>query len=590
MAAILGFGGLPGITAKKQKQFPDLSGRELNITQGADTAAALLVDGRLVAAAAEERFDGQKHSRKFPAQAIDYCLTAGGISPSDLDYVAHPFDYGGDEPFFSDQSSFYRELFTEVLAPEQVKGLAERQLGVDLSGRFVPVRHHLAHAETAFAPSDFGEALVVVSDGVGERHSASVYVGNRSGLECITSVSATNSLGIVYGLVTMYLGFEFGDGEYKVMGLAPYGDARVYRDQFAEHCIRVRSDGRYDTPILLQNATDQDKETFRPALAEMERIFGPRRHPGEQISQRHKDVAAALQKATEAAHLHFVTHYQKETGMEHLCLAGGVALNCVANGLLLRSKRFKDIFVQPAAGDDGAALGAALNVARQINEPVSIPAGSSFGPGDTALNAVKRASDAAQDVEWEIFEDDDALLTAVAERLASGEIVGWFQGRMEFGPRALGYRSILADPRPDDMQSRINQLIKKREGFRPFAPAIPVEKADEFFEIDADEAHAFSNMLFVAYVRESYRALLPATTHIDGSARVQTVDAEVNPLFWRLLHAFGKRTGVPIILNTSFNVAGQPIVRTPEMAVQTFLTAGLDACVVGRGIGTPIKG
>ncbi|MEL7394230.1 MAG: carbamoyltransferase C-terminal domain-containing protein [Pseudomonadota bacterium] len=550
MAKILGFGGLPGITAKKQRHIPDLSSRELNISQGADTAAALLIDGHLVAAAAEERFDGQKHSRAFPAQAIDYCLSAAGLSVSDLDYIAHPFDFSGDEALFADQSQFHRELFSDILAPDRVKSLTEKHLGVDLSGRFVPVRHHLAHAETAFAPSGFEEALVVVSDGVGERHSASVYIGNKSGLERITSISATNSLGIVYGLVTMYLGFEFGDGEYKVMGLAPFGDVRVYREQFAEHCVRCRADGHYDTPILLQNSTAKDKETFRAALAEMERIFGPRRLPGEQISQRHKDIAAALQKAMEAAHFNFIAHYQKETGIEHLCLAGGVALNCVANGLLLRSRRFKDIFVQPAAGDDGAAMGAALSVARGLDEPVSVPAGSSFGPGCDPLRAVEHPDHESQDFDWETYEDEDTMVSAVADRLANGEIIGWCQGRMEFGPRALGYRSILADPRPENMQSRINQLIKKREGFRPFAPAVPVEKAEEYFEIDPDEAHVFANMLFVAYVRENYRKSLPAATHIDGSARVQTVDPRVNPLFWKLLHMFDQKSGIPILLNT----------------------------------------
>jgi carbamoyltransferase len=580
---VLGFSGLSLARTFKRAMFPELTEREHHITQGADAAAALVVDGQLVAAAAEERFDGRKHSAAFPKGAAEYCLSEAGATWSNVDFVAHSFAFATEQAFYSEQSDYYRTYFDKVLHPDVNRGVVERWCGANCSGKFVSVPHHLAHAESAFVPSEFEDALVVVSDGLGERHSATVYRGGPQGLETIASLPATASVGLLYGLFTVFLGFEFGDGEYKVMGLAPYGDRERYGPMILDRWLSLSGDGRYFAPLLLANATDLDKESFRAALEAMELALGPRRLPGAPIEQRHKDIAAGVQSALEAAQLHLLGYFRKQTGLKRLCLAGGVALNCVANGLILRSRLFSEIFVQPASGDDGAALGAALHAARLAGGRVSVPRGSSFGP-EYDTEAFRDAVRAIPDALIETFATDEDLVKAVARAIRGGSVVGWFQGRMEFGPRALGNRSILADPTRTDMRERINALVKKREGFRPFAPAVPAEDASKIFEIEPADLRSYETMLFVTHLRQEFDGALPATTHVDGSARVQVVHRDPAPLFWSLLREFGALTGLPVLLNTSFNVAGQPIVRTPEQAVETAFDAGLDLLVIDRNI------
>ncbi|BBB01929.1 putative carbamoyltransferase [Actinacidiphila reveromycinica] len=583
---VLGFSGFDGSRDFKRRRLAGLTDQEYAVFQGADAAAALVADGQVVAAAAEERWDGLKHSERFPSGAADYCLRAGGLDPAALAsgatdlLVAHSFDFAPERDFLVGQSDYYRELYDAVLDPAAVQEVAQRALGCDLTDRFVPVPHHLAHATGAYLPSGYRDALVVVSDGLGERWSATALAATPEGFETVCEIPAHDSLGLLYGLFTMYLGFRFGDGEYKVMGLAPHGDPERHLAVLTDQVLQLDTAGRYRTPILLSNVSTLDKETYRPALARLEELFGPRRAPGDPLDQRHKDIAASLQAALQAAQYHFLSHLRESTGLDRLCLSGGVALNCVANGTLLRSGLFSDIHVQPAAADDGAALGAALWAGWQRGERARPVRHTLLGPGYGPAEC-EAAAASVQGVTVTRFTDDKALTDHVAGLIDEGAVVGWFQGRMEFGPRALGNRSILADPRRPDMRARINALVKKRESFRPFAPAVTAEAAAELFEIDPEDVSRFAEMLFVCYVRPEHADRMPATTHVDGSARTQTVSSADNALFHQLIQAFEHRTGLPVLLNTSFNQANQPIVRTPQEAVDTFLAAGLDALVLG---------
>jgi carbamoyltransferase len=583
--AVLGFSGLPKSGEFKRERWPELDERELRIFQGADAAAAIVVGGEVRAAAAEERFDGIKHSERFPLGAIRYCLEASNLAACRLDRVAHSFSYGPERDFYLGQQGYYRDLYEQVLNDDVNRRIAEERLGVDLEGKYVPVPHHLAHAASAYYPSGYDEALIVVSDGLGERHSATVLAAGPKRFEVLAQIPAHSSAGLLYGLFTLYLGFEFGDGEYKVMGLAPYGDPSKYAERILDRWIRLEQDGGYSISLLLENASDLDKETYRAALLEMERQLGPRRQPHTALEQRHLDIAAGLQSVLQTMQIHLIGHHLKDSGLRKLCLAGGVALNCVANGAILRSRLAEEIYVQPASADDGAALGAALFTAHADGEALEPIKHSALGPSyseEECRTAVAKTPGLAV----RTFADDGELVRATAELLSDGKVGGWFQGRMEFGPRALGNRSILADPRDPEMRETINRLVKKRESFRPFAPVVTVEDAPTYFEIEPYDAPRFAHMLFVAYTRPEHASQLPSTTHVDGSARVQTVEQLTDPLFWSLLRAFGELTGIPVLLNTSFNVQKQPIVRTPDQAVDTFLDAGLDFLVIGRTIVT----
>jgi carbamoyltransferase len=452
---------------------------------------------------------------------------------------------------------------------------------VDWDKKFIAVPHHLAHAASAFYLSGFDEALILVSDGMGEVHSMTVAVGEGAKIEILKQGSAFHSLGILYGVFTLYLGFDMNMDEYKVMGLAPYGNQRRYFDKVME-TVRLKKDGTYTIPMLAKDTTLLERETHEGVLKFLAEQFGPPRKTEDEITQHHKDIAAALQAVLQTCQLHVLRHFQAATGLSKLCLAGGVALNCSLNGVVHRSRLFNQMFVQPAAGDDGTALGAAL-VASQAHDPsfrphkITVPL---WGP-EFDQDHILRALDERADCAWTRPDSFDELCEQVARRLAAGEIVAWFQGRMEFGPRALGSRSILADPRDPGMRDRINSLVKKREAFRPFAPVVTCESAKDYFHIASGDEETFAHMLYVTQVLPAYRQNLPAITHVDGSARVQTVSQEHNPRLWKLLKAFEHVAGLPILLNTSFNVKGEPIVCTPSEAINTFRNARLDVLVMG---------
>lgn len=579
---IIGISGLHNSISFKKKAFPNLSARQYRVAQGFDSAAALVTTEGIQAAVAEERFTREKATGAFPVNAIKYCLQAANLTPNAIDYIAHGFCY---EPFksFYQNSDLMQQQFAEVYSRDaQLCCLQEHLDSYNWAEKFVQVPHHLAHAASAFYLSGFEESLILVTDGMGEQHSATIAVGKANQIKIIKQFPALHSLGILYGVFTFYLGFYFGLDEYKVMGLAPYGNSRRYFNQVM-NLINLKEDGTYTIPILFQNQTEEEKETYSGTLKILTDIFGLPREPEAEITQHHRDIAASLQSALQASLMHVLRHFKKETGQSNLCLAGGVALNCTANGVIKRSRMFKNMFIQPAAGDDGTALGAALYIQR-LHEPnlsfkkMALPLwGSSYETEE--IEQVLKGNEECKSV---FFSSFDNLAREIAQRLVQGQIVAWFQGRMEFGPRALGNRSILADPRDAEMRSRINKLVKKREGFRPFAPAVTVEAASQFFEIDKGDESSYAYMLLVTQVRAAYREKLPAITHVDGSARVQAVSKEDNPRFWTLLNEFNRVSGIPVLLNTSFNVRGQPIVCNPTEAVETFLFANLDVLVMGN--------
>ncbi len=572
-----------------------------------DSAAALVVDGEIVAAAQEERFSRKKHDYRFPVSAIDYCLEEAGLEPGQLDYVGFY-----DKPFLK----FDRLLETYVsYAPVGFRSFLKamplwmnqklhlpREMKKGLRGaynkRFVFTEHHESHAASAFFPSPFEEAAILTVDGVGEWATVTFGSGQGNRIELTHELDFPHSLGLLYSAFTYYTGFRVNSGEYKLMGLAPYGEP-IYVDRILEHLIDLKDDGSF--------VMDQSYFNYCQGLTMTSRKFddlfeGPPRRPETPISQREMDIAASIQKVTEQAMLKMADFVHEKTGMSNLCLAGGVALNCVANGRILREGPFENVWIQPAAGDAGGALGTALFIWHQLldNErsvqPTDSQTASLLGPSYTD----KEVTDYLDSVGavYELYEDDESLVGAVSELMATENVIGWVQGRMEFGPRALGGRSILGDARSPEMQSVMNLKIKFRESFRPFAPAVLRERVDEYFETRADEDSPY--MLLVAPVREAkrlptnghkasgldklkiQRSEVPAITHVDYSARVQTVDPDRHGRYYKLIKAFEEKTGCGVIINTSFNVRGEPIVRTPEEAYRCFMMTGMDVLVLER--------
>ncbi len=587
-----------------------------------DSAAALVEDGRIVAAVQEERFTRRKHDSDYPARAVAWCLKAGGIELGQVDRVAFY-----DKPFLK----FERLLETAVaFAPRGFrsfsaavpvwikeklfqKALLHRKLHtlapeLDWNARLLFAEHHQSHAASAFYPSPFRDAVVLTMDGVGEWATTSVAIGQGNGLEMTREIHFPHSLGLLYSAFTYYTGFKVNSGEYKLMGLAPYGKPK-YVQTILDHLIDLKPDGTF--------RLDLDYFDYCTGLtmtnSRFDALFdGPPRKPDEPLTQRHMDVATSAQAVLEEAVLRLTRSLREETGIPYLCLAGGVALNCVANGKVLRDGRFDDIWIQPAAGDAGGALGAALAVSHRVfgepriacgsrEDPCLQPEGRGdamqgtlLGPGFES-DEIRHALDAAG-ARYEMLPDRE-LLDAAASALAAGKVVGWFQGRMEFGPRALGNRSILADPRSPTMQRTLNLKVKHRESFRPFAPSVLREHVSAWFDLDRDSPY----MLLTAGVKQSRRkpatgpdqALfgldrlkvphsdIPAVTHVDYSARVQTVHRETNPRYHALLEAFKAKTGCPVLVNTSFNVRGEPIVCTPADAFRCFMGTDIDCLAVG---------
>ncbi len=544
-----------------------------------DAAACLLRDGRMVAAASEERFSRKKHDPEFPSQAIAYCLEAGGIGVENLDLVGFY-----DKPILkfewilcSAMATFPRSYpFFLQSMPSWLKQKLWMQdnIAKELSykGKTVFVEHHMAHTASAFYPSGFDEAMVLTIDGVGEWATAAASVGRGTNLTIKKEIHFPHSLGLLYSAFTAYLGFRVNSGEYKVMGAAPYGAAR-YEDQVRQ-LIDIKEDGSF----LLDMRYFSFDAGSRTINRRFEKLFdGPPREPETPLTQRHYDIAASIQRVTEDVVLKMVRHWHNQTGLTNLCLAGGVALNCVANGRILRETPVRNIFIQPASGDAGGSLGVALfaHHVLQKNSARNTMEHAFWGPefSDEEIEAVLRK----EQIPFERFSEVD-LLDRTTRWIAEGRVVGWFQGRMEFGPRALGNRSILGDARNPKMKDIINEKIKLREGFRPFAPAVKEEKVGEYFEMDCPSPF----MLLVAPVRAEKRAVVPSITHADGSARVQTVSSRENPRFYALIGRFETLTGVPIIINTSFNVRGEPMVCTPQEALRCFLRTDMDHLVMGN--------
>ncbi len=571
-----------------------------------DSAAALVVDGEIVAAAQEERFTRKKHDYEFPQHAIDYCLSEAGIRPEDLDHVAFY-----DKPL----TKFERLLETYVAyAPRGFRSfkmamplwlkrklwlprLLDKGLDKKYRGRYVFTEHHESHAASAFFPSPYEEAAILTMDGVGEWATASFGSGQGNRIELTHELHFPHSLGLLYSAFTYYTGFRVNSGEYKLMGLAPYGEPR-YRDLILEHLIDVKDDGSFRMDMSYFNYC-QGLTMTGPRLDEL--LGGPPRQPESELTQREMDLAASVQSVTEDVVLKVVRHVHRETERKALVLAGGVALNCVANGRILREGPFESIWVQPAAGDAGGALGAALFVWFQLlDNPRRTAEGDS--QSGSLLGPAFRNEEVAGYLDsigapYHQLADDE-LFDRVAGLMADEKVIGWFAGRMEFGPRALGCRSIIGDARSREMQRVMNVKIKFRESFRPFAPVVLDDRANEYFELG--EGHDSPYMLIVADVREAKRLALPAEaaeargldklavlrsevpaiTHVDYSARVQTVDSTRNPRFHRLLERFYQRTGCPVGINTSFNIRGEPIVCTPQDAYRCFLSTDMDVLVI----------
>ncbi|WP_018406657.1 carbamoyltransferase family protein [Methylocystis rosea] len=576
-----------------------------------DSAAAVVEDGEIIAAAQEERFSRKKHDSRFPRHAIDYCLEAAGATPQDIDFVAFydkpfikferlletyiAFAPRGFQSFKMSLPLWLREkLFQKSLLLKEMKAYSA---DVDWSKRLLFAEHHFSHAASAFYPSPFKDAIVLTMDGVGEWATTSVAFGSDNQLTMQRELRFPHSLGLLYSAFTYYTGFKVNSGEYKLMGLAPYGEPK-YADVILDNLIDLKQDGTF----RLDQSYFDYCTGLRMTNAKFDELFGgPARKPEELLTQRHMDLAASIQAVTEEIVLRLTRALAKETGARNLCLAGGVALNCVANGKLLRDGSFDQIWIQPAAGDAGGALGAALagyyhykQNPRSLNGGGDAMRGSYLGPSFPQAEIERRLH--AVGARFEPMAEGD-LIEAAARDLADEKAVGWFQGRMEFGPRALGGRSILGDPRSDTMQKTLNLKIKYRESFRPFAPSVLREDVAEWFELEGDSPY----MLLVADVAAKHRhamtaeqqnlfgidklnvprSSIPAVTHVDYSARIQTVHQETNPRYHALLSAFKRMTACPVLVNTSFNVRGEPIVCTPEDAFGCFMGTEMDTLVIG---------
>lgn len=570
-----------------------------------DSAACLVKDGEIIAAAQEERFTRIKQDHSFPTNAIKYCLKEAGISGAELDYVSFY-----DKPFLKFEriletylafapigiKSFLKAMPLWIKKKIWIKELIKDEL--NYSGKIIFPEHHESHAASAFFPSPFSEAAFITMDGVGEWSTSSFGVGKDNQVELLADIHFPHSIGLLYSAFTYYTGFKVNSGEYKVMGLAPYGEAK-YKSLIYEHLIDVKDDGSFKMNMDYFNYS----AGLTMTNSKFHQLFGgPPRKSESKLTQKEMDLARSVQEVTEEVMLKMATHVRKETGMKYLCLAGGVALNCVANGKLLRSGLFEDIWIQPAAGDAGGAVGCALftwfqylNNQRKADNKSDFMQGAYLGPefdNSTIEEFLKKNGYPHQ-----LLTDED-LPEKIADLIADEKVIGWFQGRMEFGPRALGARTIIGDARSPEMQKKMNLKIKYRESFRPFAPSIRAENISEYFEIDRESPY----MILVANVQKSkqiemseeqksyfgleklnvVRSDVPAITHVDYSARIQSVNSKTNPRYHAMLTKFNSKYGCPVIVNTSFNVRGEPIVCTPQDAYLCFMRTEMDYLIMGN--------
>lgn len=570
-----------------------------------DSAACIVKDGEIIAAAQEERFTRKKHDHNFPQKAIEYCLKEAGINAKELDLVAFY-----DKPFLKFErlletyltfapigfQSFIKAIPLWIKEKLWMKEMIKVKLGYE--GKVIFPEHHESHAASAFYPSPFQKAAIITMDGVGEWTTTSFGFGDGNDIQLLADIKFPHSLGLLYSAFTYYTGFKVNSGEYKVMGLAPYGEPK-YKQLIYDHLIDVKEDGSFRMNMEYFNycqGLTMTNEKFHKLFG------GPPRVPETKLTQKEMDLACSLQEVTEEIVLKIGNHVYKATGLKDVCLAGGVALNCVANGRLLREGPFENIWIQPAAGDAGGALGAALigwykyfDNSRNADGKTDRQKGSYLGPqfsDEEIYSFIQSKNLNAKKL------DDDELISTVADLIANEKVIGWFDGRMEFGPRALGARSIIGDARSPKMQATMNIKIKFREGFRPFAPSVLYEKVSEYFEIDKESPY----MLLVADVKKErrrkmteeeeklwgidklnvIRSDIPAITHVDYSARLQTVHKETNPRYYKLIETFEKKTGCAVIINTSFNVRGEPIVCTPEDAYKCFMRTNIDYLVLGN--------
>jgi len=570
-----------------------------------DSAACLVRDGEIIAAAQEERFTRKKHDYRFPTHAVNFCLDYEGIKIEDVEIVAFY-----DKPFLKFErlletyltyapvgiKSFLKAMPLWIKEKLWMKDLIKRELGY--SGKVLFPEHHESHAASAFYPSPFKEAAILTMDGVGEWTTSSYGAGKDNSIELFADIKFPHSLGLLYSAFTYYTGFKVNSGEYKVMGLAPYGEPK-YKKLIYDHLVDVKEDGSFRMNMEYFNYCAGLTMTHK----KFDKLFGgPPRKPESKLTQKEMDVARSLQEVTEEIVMKLGNHVYKETGLENLTLAGGVALNCVANGRLLREGPFENIWIQPAAGDAGGALGAALMAwyAYLGNERIAddnndFQKGSYLGP-DFSNGTI--AAFINKNYYKAVKLDDDDLIKTVSDLVASEKVIGWFQGRMEFGPRALGARSIIGDARSPKMQSVMNLKIKFRESFRPFAPSVLAEKVSDYFDANYESPY----MLLVANVKKErrkkvteddenltgfdkrniIRSDIPAITHVDYSARLQTVYPETNPLYYKLIKQFDEDQNCAVIINTSFNVRGEPIVCTPEDAYKCFMRTNMDYLVLGN--------
>ena len=570
-----------------------------------DSAACLIKDGKIIAAAQEERFTRKKHDFSFPKNAIEYCLNIGGIKSAELSFVAFY-----DKPFIKFERilesylsyapkgilSFIKAMPLWIREKLWMKEVIKKEL--EYSGQILFPEHHESHAASAFFASPFNEAAILTADGVGEWTTSSFGVGIGNKINIIADIKFPHSLGLLYSAFTYYTGFKVNSGEYKVMGLAPYGEPK-YVDLILNELIDLKDDGSFKLNMKYFNFVAGLTMTSK----KFDRLFGgPPRKSESELTQREMDLARSVQDVTEEIMLRMAKHIKRETGQKYLCLAGGVALNCVANGKILREGIFDDIWIQPAAGDAGGALGAALfvwyqylNNERNADNKTDFQSGSYLGPefdDETILNFLDKNKIKYKKI------DEDEIVSTTAELIARENVIGWFQGRMEFGPRALGNRSIIGDARSPKMQTKMNLKIKHRESFRPFAPSVLEEKVSEYFEIDSPSPY----MLLVADVKKERRkpvsedennlfgikklnvkrSDIPAVTHVDYSARLQTVNKNTNPKYHKLISKFAEKYGSAVVVNTSFNVRGEPIVCTPEDAYKCFMRTEMDYLVMGN--------